>query len=156
MTHEQAAHFKLLAEPSLSLDNLRSMRVDIDGLLAFLSSESTGIDMGMRRRHADIEDRQPGLFDQDKPKLALTTTQTAQLAKLVEGLLVDIAVAMAIGEAGNEQDNPRSNIEGESPPAGKGIQSEMLRVSKTGLLLPEEADGGAKIAVCQLGARSGL
>jgi hypothetical protein len=61
--------------------------------------------MGMRRRHADIEDRQPGLFDQDKPKLALTATQTAQLAKLVEGLLVDIAVAMAIGEAGNEQDN---------------------------------------------------
>jgi len=42
MTHEQAAHFKLLAEPSFSLDNLRSMRVEIDVLLAFLSSESTG------------------------------------------------------------------------------------------------------------------
>ena len=61
--------------------------------------------MGMRRRHADFEDRPPGLFDQDKSKIALTATQTPQLAKLVEGLLVDIAVAMAIGEAGNEQDN---------------------------------------------------
>jgi len=61
--------------------------------------------MGMRRRHAEFEDRQPGLFDQDKPKIALTATQTLQLAKLVEALLVEIAVALAIGEAGNEQDN---------------------------------------------------
>jgi hypothetical protein len=61
--------------------------------------------MGMRRRHADFEDRQPGLFDQDKPKIALTATQTPQLAKLVEALLVEIAVALATGEAGNEQDN---------------------------------------------------
>ena len=61
--------------------------------------------MGMRRRQADFEDRQPGLFDQEKPKIALTVTQTQQLAKLVEALLVEIAVALATGEAGNEQDN---------------------------------------------------
>ena len=61
--------------------------------------------MGMRRRHADIEDRQPGLFDQDKPKIALTSTQTPQLAKFMEALLVEIAVALATGEAGYEQDN---------------------------------------------------
>jgi hypothetical protein len=61
--------------------------------------------MGMRRRHADFENRQPGLFDQKKPMIALTATQTPQLAKLVEALLVEIAVAMATGEAGNEQNN---------------------------------------------------
>ena len=61
--------------------------------------------MGIRRRHAEFEDRQPGLFDQDKPKTALTATQTPQLAKLVEALLVEIAVALATGEAENEQDN---------------------------------------------------
>ena len=61
--------------------------------------------MGMRRRHADFEDRQPGLFDQEKPKIAVTVTQTQQLAKLVEALLVEISVALTTGEAGNEQDN---------------------------------------------------
>jgi len=61
--------------------------------------------MGMRRRHADFEDRQPALFDQEKPKIAVTVTQTQQLAKLVEALLVEISVALTTGEAGNEQDN---------------------------------------------------
>ena len=61
--------------------------------------------MGMRRRHADFEDWQPGLFDQEKPKIAVTVTQTQQLAKLVEALLVEISVALTTGEAGNEQDN---------------------------------------------------
>jgi hypothetical protein len=41
MTHEQAAHFKLSAQPHFSLENLRSLRAEIDALLAFLPSEST-------------------------------------------------------------------------------------------------------------------
>jgi len=61
--------------------------------------------MGMRDRHADFEDRQPGLFDEERLKIALTPTQTSQLAKLIEALLVEIAAALATGEAGNEQDN---------------------------------------------------
>src|SRR5262249_32064737 len=36
--------------------------------------------------------------------------------------------------------NPRSNIEGESPLAGKGIQSEMLGLSISRLLFPTIAD----------------
>jgi len=60
--------------------------------------------MGMRGRHADFEDRQPGLFDQEK-KIALTPTQIPQLAKLIEALLAEIAAALATGEASNEQDN---------------------------------------------------
>jgi len=41
MTHEQAAHFKLSAGPRFPLEVLRSLRVEIDALLAFLPSEST-------------------------------------------------------------------------------------------------------------------
>src|SRR5512145_2525440 len=41
MTHEQAAHFKLSAEPVFPLEVLRSLRAEIDALLAFLPSEST-------------------------------------------------------------------------------------------------------------------
>src|SRR5215467_1299312 len=38
------------------------------------------------------------------------------------------------------------------PDVRTGSRAEMLRVSKTGLLLPEKADGGAEVLVCQLGA----
>jgi hypothetical protein len=41
MTHEAAAHFKLSAEPFFPLEILRSLRTEIDALLAFLSSDST-------------------------------------------------------------------------------------------------------------------
>jgi hypothetical protein len=41
MTNEQAARFKLSIEPCFSLEILRSMRAEVDSLLAFLPSEST-------------------------------------------------------------------------------------------------------------------
>jgi hypothetical protein len=59
----------------------------------------------MTRRAAAIEDPQPGLFDQDEPSVALTPTQSARLATLVVALLLEIAVALATGEAGDEQDH---------------------------------------------------
>ena len=37
-THERAARFKLSAEPQFSLENLRSLRAEIDALLGFLQS----------------------------------------------------------------------------------------------------------------------
>jgi hypothetical protein len=40
MTHERAARFKLSAEPQFSLENLRSLRAEIDALLGFLQSDS--------------------------------------------------------------------------------------------------------------------
>jgi hypothetical protein len=40
MTHESAAHHQLRPQPWLSLDILRSLRVEIDALLGFLQSES--------------------------------------------------------------------------------------------------------------------
>jgi hypothetical protein len=41
MTHEAAAHFKFSAEPFFPLEILRSLRTEIDALLAFLPSDST-------------------------------------------------------------------------------------------------------------------
>lgn len=58
----------------------------------------------MTRRIANIEEPQPGLFDQDEPSIALTPAQRAHLATLVATLLIEIAVALATGEGGDEQD----------------------------------------------------
>ena len=59
----------------------------------------------MMRRDANIEDPQPGLFDRDEPSVALTPAQKARLARAVVALLVEIAIALATGEAGDEQDH---------------------------------------------------
>ena len=42
MTRESAARIKLTAEPHFSLEDLRSLRVEIDRLLEFLPSDSKG------------------------------------------------------------------------------------------------------------------
>jgi hypothetical protein len=59
----------------------------------------------MTRRIANLDNPQPGLFDRDEPSVALTPAQRAHLAKLVATLLIEIAVALATGEAGDEQDH---------------------------------------------------
>ena len=59
----------------------------------------------MPRRAADLDNPQPGLFDRDEPSVALTPAQSARLATLVAALLLEIAVALATGEAGDEQDH---------------------------------------------------
>jgi hypothetical protein len=58
----------------------------------------------MTRRVANLDNPQPGLFDQDEPSVALTPMQRAHLTTLVATLLIEIAVALASGEAGDEQD----------------------------------------------------
>jgi len=59
----------------------------------------------MPRRVATIEKSQPGLFDPDKPSVSLTPTQIARLTTLVVALLLEIAVALATEEAGDEQNH---------------------------------------------------
>ena len=39
MTKEHASRFTLMLEPQFSLDNLRSLRAEIDAILTFLPSE---------------------------------------------------------------------------------------------------------------------
>src|SRR5882724_5177862 len=40
MTHDAAAQFEITEEPDFSLDILRSLRIEVDALLGFLSTES--------------------------------------------------------------------------------------------------------------------
>jgi hypothetical protein len=48
---------------------------------------------------------QPSLFEDEAPRVVLAAAPMADLAALVEGLLREIATALANGEAGDEQDH---------------------------------------------------
>ena len=56
----------------------------------------------MKRKSASL---QPDLFEQDEPGVAQIPGQMEQLAALVEALLLEIAVALAVGEVGDDQDH---------------------------------------------------
>ena len=58
----------------------------------------------MKHKAANLEPQQ-GRFDLDEPSVALAQVKTAQLVTLVETLLIEIAVALAAGEEGDEQDH---------------------------------------------------
>jgi hypothetical protein len=58
----------------------------------------------MKRKAANLEPQQ-GQFDLDEPSVVLAQVKTAQLVMLVEMLLIEIAVALAAGEEGDEQDH---------------------------------------------------
>jgi hypothetical protein len=48
---------------------------------------------------------QPDLFEQDEPRVLPVPSQREQLATLVEALLLEIAVALAAREVGDDQDH---------------------------------------------------
>jgi hypothetical protein len=52
-----------------------------------------------------FENPQPDLFDENEPPVALALEQEANLAMLVEALLVEIATALANGEIDDDQDH---------------------------------------------------
>ena len=56
----------------------------------------------MKRKDASI---QPDLFEQDEPLVLPALSQKEQLATLVETLLLEIAVALAAGRVGDDQDH---------------------------------------------------
>jgi hypothetical protein len=58
----------------------------------------------MKRKAAKLEPQQ-GLLDLDEPSVVLVQVRTAPLVMLVETLLIEIAVALAAGEEGDEQDH---------------------------------------------------
>ena len=58
----------------------------------------------MKRRAANFEPQQR-LLDLDEPSVVLAQVKTTQLVMLVETLLIEIAVALAAGEAGDEQEH---------------------------------------------------
>ena len=48
---------------------------------------------------------QADLFEQDEPRVLPALSQKKQLATLVEALLLEIAVALASGEVGDDEDH---------------------------------------------------
>jgi hypothetical protein len=48
---------------------------------------------------------QPDLFEQEEPRVLPSPSQKEQLAILVEALLLEIAVALANGKIGDDQDH---------------------------------------------------
>jgi hypothetical protein len=48
---------------------------------------------------------QPDLFEADEPHVVPPPAQKARLTTLVEALLLEIAAALAAGEAGDDQDH---------------------------------------------------
>jgi hypothetical protein len=59
----------------------------------------------MPRRTETRESMQPGLFDQGQPGVELSPTRRQDLAALIDALMVEIAAALATGEAGDDQDH---------------------------------------------------
>ena len=51
------------------------------------------------------ESLQPGLFEQRQPDDELQPTRRPELAALIEALMIEIAAALATGEAGDEQNH---------------------------------------------------
>ena len=59
----------------------------------------------MPRRTETRESIQLGLFDQGPPDVELSPTGRRQLTALIEALMIEIAAALATGEAGDDQDH---------------------------------------------------
>jgi hypothetical protein len=49
-----------------------------------------------------LANHQPDLFEKDEPSVRLTTAQKDCMATLVEALLIEIAAALSVGEAGDD------------------------------------------------------
>jgi hypothetical protein len=64
-----------------------------------------GSQTGMKRKSISPENPQLPLFAQDQPRVALLSAQKAQLSAQVEALFIEIAGALATGEAGDDQDH---------------------------------------------------
>ena len=59
----------------------------------------------MKRKSTSSENLQLQLFAQDQSRVALLSIQKAQLSAQVEVLFIEIAEALATGEAGDDQDH---------------------------------------------------
>ncbi|HEY7378886.1 MAG TPA: hypothetical protein VH542_09405 [Steroidobacteraceae bacterium] len=59
----------------------------------------------MPRRTETRESIQLGLFEQGQPNVELSPARRQELAALIEALMIEIAAALATGEAGDDQDH---------------------------------------------------
>ena len=58
----------------------------------------------MTGRNGDLQNPQLELFGREEPRIALALPHKMQLAALVEALLLEIAAALALEGAGDDQD----------------------------------------------------
>jgi hypothetical protein len=63
-----------------------------------------GSQAGMKKKGTNPENLQLRLFAQDQPRVVLLS-QKAQLSAHVQALFIEIAEALATGEAGDDQDH---------------------------------------------------
>jgi hypothetical protein len=59
----------------------------------------------MARSIEALGNPQPGLFEQGEPDITLAPAQRQRLAPLIEALLLEIAVALATREVGDDEDH---------------------------------------------------
>ncbi len=59
----------------------------------------------MAKKNGDLENPQLDLFGRKEPSVALTLPHKMQLAALLEALLLEIAAALALKGAGDDQDH---------------------------------------------------
>ena len=105
MTHEQAAQIKLSAEPCFQLEILRSMRAEVDALLAFLPSESMREKDGHEAQSREARTATGTVRSGRTERRAGASHGRRNWSMLVETLLLEIAVALAAGEDGDDQDH---------------------------------------------------
>ena len=59
----------------------------------------------MPRESETRKSLQLGLFEQGQPDVELSPARRRQLAALIEAMMIEIAAALATGEAGDEQNH---------------------------------------------------
>ena len=59
----------------------------------------------MPRESGTLKTLQLGLFEQGQPDVELSSARRQQLAALIEALMIEIAAALASGEADDEQNH---------------------------------------------------
>jgi hypothetical protein len=92
MTEEDASRFALTAEPQLSLENLRSLRAEIDAILTFLPSDST--------REKDRHEAQKHKARKSVTQSVRTGDATRQSANSAEHTVVDAAPSSVLRNRG--------------------------------------------------------
>jgi len=100
MMREAAVQHRLSPAPCLPLACLRDLRLEVDGLLSFLRSDSKpGGESG------EVEARSPtaGTVREEKPPIALSFDQRLRLLPLAQAMLAEILTISAGEEASDDQ-----------------------------------------------------
>src|SRR4029077_16011140 len=102
MTHESAAAPAVCVDPCLSLDVLRALRAEVDGLLGSLRSDSR---MEVAKHEAECREASARPVRCGRTSDGADSCTAPAVGGLVEALLREIAAALVSGEVGDDQDH---------------------------------------------------